>query len=98
MLIAQAAVYSGKIRYGTLLARPRRLGNRTTTAVWINLLDLGIANTLTNQISRSYALGDREAARQYFTNALVLTCSATALTAAMFAVLFGISTGSVFSM
>src|SRR5271166_1409894 len=45
----------------------------TTTVVWINLLDLGIANTLTNHISRAYALEDKTAAARYFTNSLLLT-------------------------
>ena len=61
-----AVRYLGAERYGVW-------ATITTTAVWINLLDLGIANTLTNEISRAYALGDKEAARRYFTNALALT-------------------------
>jgi len=61
-----AVRYLGAERYGVW-------ATITTTAVWINLLDLGIANTLTNNISRAYALGDRTAAARYFTNALVLT-------------------------
>ena len=44
-----AVRYLGPERYGVW-------ATVTTTAVWINLLDLGIANTLTNQISRAYAL------------------------------------------
>ena len=61
-----AVRYLGAERYGVW-------ATITTTAVWINLLDLGIANTLTNNISRAYALGDKTAAARYFTNALVLT-------------------------
>ncbi len=76
-----AVRYLGPERYGVW-------ATVTTTAVWINLLDLGIANTLTNQISHAYALGDKEEARQYFTNALVLTCAASAMAGAIFAVLF----------
>jgi O-antigen/teichoic acid export membrane protein len=78
---AAARVFTGVINLLTLPLAVRYLGAErygvwatiTTTAVWINLLDLGIANTLTNEISRAFALGDKEAARRYFTNALFLT-------------------------
>lgn len=53
----------------------------TTTAVWINLLDLGVANTLTNHISESYARGDKNAAARWFTNALLLTTGAALIAA-----------------
>jgi O-antigen/teichoic acid export membrane protein len=56
----------------------------TTTAVWINLLDLGVAGTLTNHISRAYALDDRQAARRYFTNALLLTAFVSGVAALAF--------------
>lgn len=61
-----AVRYLGPERYGvwTTIA---------TTAVWINLLDLGIANTVTNKISQAYALDDKQSAARYFTNALALT-------------------------
>src|SRR5271166_4774949 len=61
-----AVRYLGAERYGVW-------ATITTTAVWFNLLDLGIANTLTNHISRAYALNDRHSAARYFTNALVAT-------------------------
>ncbi len=70
-----AVRYLGAERYGVW-------ATITTTAVWINLLDLGIANTLTNNISRAYALGDKRAAARSFTNALVLTCGMAALAGA----------------
>lgn len=78
---AAARVFTGVISLLTLPLGVRYLGAErygvwatiTTTAVWINLLDLGIANTLTNEISRAFALGDEETARRYFTNALFLT-------------------------
>ena len=47
----------------------------TSTVVFLNLLDLGIASTLTNQVARSYVLGERESAARYLTNALALTAS-----------------------
>lgn len=40
-----------------------------------NLLDLGVASTLTNHISRDYAVGDRQCAACYTANALGLTSS-----------------------
>jgi O-antigen/teichoic acid export membrane protein len=61
-----AVRYLGAERYGVW-------ATITTTAVWINLLDLGIANTLTNHISRAYARDDESYAARYFTNALLLT-------------------------
>lgn len=45
----------------------------TSAVVFLNLLDLGVASTLTNHIARSYAVGDREYAARYTTNALALT-------------------------
>ena len=78
---AAAKLLTGAVSLLTLPLAVRYLGAErygvwatiTTTAVWINLLDLGIANTLTNEISRAYALDDKKAARRYFTNALALT-------------------------
>lgn len=70
---------------------PERFGvwaTITTTAVWINLLDLGIGNTLTNHISRAFALDDTKAAGRYFTNALFVTVCASAIAGLMFAVIF----------
>ncbi len=61
-----AVRYLGAERYGVW-------ATVTTTAVWMNLLDLGIANTLTNHISQAYALDDKRSAARYFTNALLLT-------------------------
>jgi O-antigen/teichoic acid export membrane protein len=75
-----AVRYLGAQRYGVW-------ATITTTAVWINLLDLGIANTLTNEISRAYALNDKESARRYFTNALAVTALAAAFVGLVFACL-----------
>ena len=47
----------------------------TSTVVFLNLLDLGIASTLTNHVAHSYARGEREYAARYTTNALALTVS-----------------------
>src|SRR5208337_1400234 len=51
-------------------------------------LDLGIANTLTNHISRAYALDDKISAARYFTNALLLTAGASAGAGTAFAFVF----------
>ena len=69
-----AVRYLGAERYGVW-------ATVTTTAVWINLLDLGVANTLTNEISRAYALNDREHAARSFTNALLLTSGMASMAA-----------------
>src|SRR5664279_5454899 len=45
----------------------------TSTVVFLNLLDLGVAGTLTNHIARSYATGDCNYAARYTANALALT-------------------------
>src|SRR5664279_1287876 len=74
-----AVRYLGAERYGVW-------ATITTTVVWINLLDLGIANTLTNSISRAYALGDKASAARYFTNALLITGSIAAVVGGVFAV------------
>ena len=47
----------------------------TSTVVFLNLLDLGIASTLTNHIARAYAAGDRDYAARYTANALAVTVS-----------------------
>jgi O-antigen/teichoic acid export membrane protein len=76
-----AVRYLGAERYGVW-------ATVTTTVVWINLLDLGIANTLTNSISRAYALDDKGSAARYFTNALLVTGTIAAAVGGIFAVIF----------
>jgi O-antigen/teichoic acid export membrane protein len=73
--------YLGAERYGVW-------ATITSMVVWINLLDLGIANTLTNHISRAFALEDRAYAARYFTNALALTAAVSAVAGAAFALVF----------
>jgi O-antigen/teichoic acid export membrane protein len=73
--------YLGAERYGVW-------ATITTTVVWITLLDLGIANTLTNQVSRAYALDDKKSARRYFTTALTITVAVTALAVIAFGGVF----------
>jgi len=76
-----AVRYLGAERYGVW-------ATITTTVIWINLLDLGIANTLTNHVSRAYALDDKTAAARYLTNALLLTAGVSAAVGAIFAAIF----------
>jgi O-antigen/teichoic acid export membrane protein len=72
-----AVRYLGAERYGVW-------ATITTTVVWVNLLDLGIANTLTNSIARAYALDDKASATRYFTNALLITGSVAAIAGGAF--------------
>ena len=54
----------------------------TSTVVFLNLLDLGVAGTLTNHIARSYATGDCNYAARYTANALALTIAVACLSGA----------------
>ena len=76
-----AVRYLGPERYGVW-------ATVVSTAVWINLLDLGIANTLTNHISRAFALDDKPSAARYFTNALALTAGVSVIAGTAFAAVF----------
>ena len=76
-----AVRYLGAERYGVW-------ATITSTVVWVNLLDLGIANSLTNHISRAFALNDKTYAARYFANALALTAGGAALAGAAFASVF----------
>ena len=76
-----AVRYLGAERYGVW-------ATIMSLVVWINLLDLGIANTLTNHISRAFALEDRAYAARYFTNGLALTTGVSVVAGAAFALVF----------
>jgi O-antigen/teichoic acid export membrane protein len=60
----------------------------TSTVVFLNLLDLGIASTLTNHVARSYALAEREYAARYMTSALALTVSVACFSATVLALIW----------
>ena len=60
----------------------------TSTVVLLNLLDLGIASTLTNHVARAYALGDKPYAARCTTNALALTAVIAGIAGLAFAVLW----------
>lgn len=66
--LPMAVRYLGAERYGVW-------ATITTTVVWINLLDLGIASTLSNAISRAYARADKRAAAVAVSNALFVSCA-----------------------
>jgi O-antigen/teichoic acid export membrane protein len=69
--------YLGAERYGIW-------ATVASVSVWINLLDLGIANSLTNLVARAYAQGSQKAAARAFSNALALTCAAAVAAGCIF--------------
>jgi O-antigen/teichoic acid export membrane protein len=77
-----ALSYLGVERYGVWITI-------TTIVAWVSILDLGIADTLTNAIGEAYAFNDRLLARRQFSNALGAT---TAIAALAFIVLFCVLT------
>lgn len=72
-----AVRYLGAERYGIW-------ATVVSVAVWVNLLDLGIANSLTNLISQAYARENRAEAASAFSNALAVTLGAVGLAACIF--------------
>jgi O-antigen/teichoic acid export membrane protein len=76
-----AVRYLGAERYGVW-------ATIISVAVWVNLLDLGIANSLTNVISRAYARQDRVEAARGLSNALAVTFAAVGLMACLFVLLW----------
>jgi O-antigen/teichoic acid export membrane protein len=76
-----AVRYLGPERYGVW-------ATVVSVAVWMNLLDLGIANSLTNLVSHAYARQDRKEAARAFSNALAVTIGAVGLAACVFAFLW----------
>lgn len=70
--------YLGKAQYGLWMAI-------TAFVAWAALFDFGLLNGLVNRIAESYGRDDRDAARAYFSSALVLlTGAATVLLIAAF--------------
>ncbi|HVG26990.1 MAG TPA: oligosaccharide flippase family protein [Acidobacteriaceae bacterium] len=51
----------------------------STTVVLMAMLDLGVANSLTNMISRAYAADDREAARRFYASAFWISSGVSAV-------------------
>ena len=73
--------YLGKLEYGIWITI-------SSSVVMLNMLDLGIANTLTNFISEAYADNDREKAQGYFATAFWLTVGVSAALSMVFAVVW----------
>ena len=59
-----------------------------STVALLNLLDMGIASTLTNHLARAYALGDKPYAARCMTNALALTASLASMAGLAFAIVW----------
>lgn len=64
--------YLGPLEYGIWVTI-------STTVVMLAVMDLGVANTLTNMISRAYAMDDREAAQRYYATAFWTSSSISAV-------------------
>ncbi|WP_348267059.1 oligosaccharide flippase family protein [Edaphobacter paludis] len=60
--------YLGPLEYGIWVTI-------STTVVMLAVMDLGVANTLTNMISRAYAMDDRAAAQRYYATAFWISSS-----------------------
>ncbi len=73
--------YLGKLEYGVWITI-------STTVVMLSVLDLGIANTLTNFISSAYASDDKDSAQGYFATAFWLTCGVAAVLGVIAALVF----------
>ena len=73
--------YLGKLEYGIWITI-------SSSVVMLTVLDLGIANTLTNLISSAFAEDDRQKARSYFATALWLTVGVAVLLAGVAGVLW----------
>jgi O-antigen/teichoic acid export membrane protein len=74
-----AVRYLGAERYGVW-------ATIASSVVFLNLLDLGVASTLTNHIARAYAAGDKRYAARYASNALALSASVAVAGGLVFAV------------
>jgi O-antigen/teichoic acid export membrane protein len=73
-----AVRYLGAERYGVW-------ATVVSVALWVNLLDLGIAASLTNMISQAYARQDQTEAARAFSSALAVTLAAVGVAAGIFA-------------
>lgn len=72
------AAHAGVPAISGTLPGAERLGvwvTITSTVVFLNLLDLGIASTLTNLVARAFAWGDQQYAARSTTHALVMTAA-----------------------
>lgn len=60
--------YLGRLEYGIWITI-------SSSVIMLSVLDLGIANTLTNQLSEAYATDDRTRAQRAYSTAFWLTCA-----------------------
>src|SRR5947209_7103048 len=74
--------YLGPERYGIWITA-------STTVVMLNVIDFGIANTLTNIISRAYAADDRTAAQRFYATAFWISMAIAVAIALVAAVVWG---------
>lgn len=82
--------YLGRFQYGIWITV-------STSVVMLAVLDLGIANTLTNFIAEAHANDDRQKAQQYFATAFWITIAIVLLLAPLsFAVWRALNWGSLF--
>jgi O-antigen/teichoic acid export membrane protein len=73
--------YLGRVEYGVWITI-------SSTVLMLSVLDLGIANTLTNAIAKANAKDDRDLARRYFATAFFATTAIAALLAGVWCVLW----------
>ena len=76
-----AVRYLGAERYGVW-------ATVASVAVWANLLDLGVATSLTNLLSQAFARQDRKKAARAFSNALAVTLVAVGIAGCLFGFLW----------
>lgn len=76
-----AVRYLGAERYGVW-------ATVASVAVWANLLDLGVATSLTNLLSQAFARQDQKQAARAFSNALAVTLVAVGIAACLFGFLW----------
>lgn len=87
-----AVRYLGRLEYGIWVTI-------STSVVMLSVLDLGIANTLTNFISRAYANDDEAMAQRYFATALWVTAGiSSVLGVCCFAIFHWINWASLFHL
>ncbi len=84
--------YLGPMRYGIWVTI-------SSTVVMLSVMDLGIANTLTNLISKAYALDDRAMARRYYSTAFWISVGISLTVGAAAALLWPqVNWGSLFHL
>ena len=84
--------YLGPLQYGIWVTI-------STTVVMLAVMDLGVANTLTNMISHAYAMDDRAAAQRYYATAFWISTGISAVLALISLILWPhMNWGSLFHL